>query len=560
MMRSTFLFFVLSIPLLNVSLALRGLDEKEASPDPAKQLELIYGTEDPLPSTQRSIPELFDALEENEGTGNEDPSARIVGGSFADPTRYPYFCRLFTLDILGTLGSCGCSLIARDMVLSAAHCFIDNKDFIVASDIIVNMTRSTETGYEQIVSYENYWYPTAYNPDTIANDYLLFKLNRQVFGIPPVRVNTDSGTPSVGQLMRVMGMGRTVTGGSSSSRLKEASVNAVRPSTCTSQFGSLFNQLNTICAGDQGQGPCQGDSGGPAIIRGTSANSDVQVGIVSYGPSRCAQPGEPSGYARVSYFFGSTVRQLICDESAAPPSYLCGGPTPNPTPRSTPRPTPNPTPRSTPRPTPNPTPFAATPNPTPKVNPSPPGTTPQTCLMVRLELTTDNFPGETTWEIRRISDNALMASSSSEPPLAASSVHVWTDCIDRGAFYEFIIRDSAADGLCCLFGVGGYTLSLDGETIFSSPEATFGSEEKTVFGSAACDCEGTGTEPETQPALQGSSWGQCSTSSPCGECWGDCDSDAECTGDLVCHQRTGTEPVPGCRGTGISGYDYCARS
>eukprot|EP00964_Phaeocystis_antarctica_P135734 scaffold100077_cov69-Phaeocystis_antarctica.AAC.1 len=39
---------------------------------------------------------------------------------------------------------------------------------------------------------------------------------------------------------------------------------------------------------------------------------------------------------------------------------------------------------------------------------------------------------------------------------------------------------------------------------------------------------------------------------------GDCDTDADCKSGLYCFQRGGSETVPGCRGAGVSGYDYCA--
>ena len=35
------------------------------------------------------------------------------------------------------------------------------------------------------------------------------------------------------------------------------------------------------------------------------------------------------------------------------------------------------------------------------------------------------------------------------------------------------------------------------------------------------------------------------------------DSDSQCEGDLVCFQRDSVEAVPGCDGTGSSGWDYC---
>jgi len=46
---------------------------------------------------------------------------------------------------------------------------------------------------------------------------------------------------------------------------------------------------------------------------------------------------------------------------------------------------------------------------------------------------------------------------------------------------------------------------------------------------------------------------------PLGECEGDCDSDQNCGLGLLCFQRSGTESVPGCTGTGQSGKDYCFR-
>mmetsp|Transcript_9057 Transcript_9057/g.18200 ORF Transcript_9057/g.18200 Transcript_9057/m.18200 type:complete len:840 (+) Transcript_9057:96-2615(+) len=43
------------------------------------------------------------------------------------------------------------------------------------------------------------------------------------------------------------------------------------------------------------------------------------------------------------------------------------------------------------------------------------------------------------------------------------------------------------------------------------------------------------------------------------ECEGDCDNDGDCSGDLKCFQRNGDEAVPGCKGVGESGTDYCYR-
>ena len=44
---------------------------------------------------------------------------------------------------------------------------------------------------------------------------------------------------------------------------------------------------------------------------------------------------------------------------------------------------------------------------------------------------------------------------------------------------------------------------------------------------------------------------------PLGVCEGDCDRDSDCQGNLICFQRSGGEPVPGCTGSDNSRTDYC---
>jgi len=66
-------------------------------------------------------------------------------------------------------------------------------------------------------------------------------------------------------------------------------------------------------------------------------------------------------------------------------------------------------------------------------------------------------------------------------------------------------------------------------------------------GVATCSSQG-GHELDSSPGRDGTNLGMCQ---------GDCDNDEDCSGNLRCFQRTGTEPVPGCTGTGIQSVDYC---
>jgi hypothetical protein len=49
----------------------------------------------------------------------------------------------------------------------------------------------------------------------------------------------------------------------------------------------------------------------------------------------------------------------------------------------------------------------------------------------------------------------------------------------------------------------------------------------------------------------------CSPTAPCPQCAGDCDVDSDCIGSLICPNRNGGEPVPGCSGSDNSRTDFC---
>ena len=74
-----------------------------------------------------------------------------------------------------------------------------------------------------------------------------------------------------------------------------------------------------MCAKDEGKDACYGDSGGPLILRGSSPNDDVQVGVTSWGVD-CAG-AIPGVYNRLSYVY-QWIEDLTCLHSDSPPEYL----------------------------------------------------------------------------------------------------------------------------------------------------------------------------------------------------------------------------------------------
>jgi hypothetical protein len=98
------------------------------------------------------------------------------------------------------------------------------------------------------------------------------------------------------------------------------------------------------------------------------------------------------------------------------------------------------------------------------------------CTDVTISITFDNYPEETSWEIR---DGAtVVASGGTYGSQADGSTLTLTECLDAGC-YDFVISDTYGDGICCSYGNGSYTVSSSAGTLASG--GSFGSSETTNF-------------------------------------------------------------------------------
>ncbi|MEC8362128.1 MAG: M43 family zinc metalloprotease, partial [Bacteroidota bacterium] len=90
-----------------------------------------------------------------------------------------------------------------------------------------------------------------------------------------------------------------------------------------------------------------------------------------------------------------------------------------------------------------------------------------------LTLLTDNYPGETTWSVSDLNGNIVAQGG---PYAETGTEYVEQICIDPGC-YAVTINDSFGDGMCCAYGVGGYTISSGGTVLGSGGD--FGATEST---------------------------------------------------------------------------------
>ncbi|RMH79456.1 MAG: hypothetical protein D6683_06165, partial [Actinomyces sp.] len=186
---------------------------------------------------------------------------------------------------------CGGSLIAPDVVLTAAHC-IEGLD-VADLEVAVGATfLSAVTPADRIPVVE-----TAVHPGWVPNsfgsvDLAALHLARVVDGVAPVPLESDPVQPSRGRGLVVAGWGavdpyRTLF----PDGLQAAPVLALTgvdtaPLDAFAACGAT-DPANTVCFGDVTTGACSGDSGGPLVGLAPSGELVLEA-LVSFGPAdRC---------------------------------------------------------------------------------------------------------------------------------------------------------------------------------------------------------------------------------------------------------------------------------
>lgn len=274
---------------------------------------------------------------------DEPRVVRVVNGSPVDSATYASrwgSIVALTTDSAPTEPFCGGTLIAANVVLTAAHCVSTtsgapaNQAFVDALGVMVGRSATNDPGWQRFEALSFLRHPS-YDHETSDHDLALVRLTGEVPSsvaspIHVVQAGEDFlwGAGGGGVSGWIAGWGdRCNLCSDYPITLEQASVPLRADSECTANHGSDFHASTMVCAGVRNSvDACQGDSGGPLVVSDGS-NGYRQVGVTSWGIGCASQ--YYGVYTRTAAYRGWIDDTLVAWNGSLPPRPpVAAAPTP----------------------------------------------------------------------------------------------------------------------------------------------------------------------------------------------------------------------------------------
>ncbi|XP_072216197.1 transmembrane protease serine 6 [Excalfactoria chinensis] len=236
--------------------------------------------------------------------GLQAPLSRIIGGANSVEGEWPWQA---SLQVRGR-HICGGTLIADRWVVSAAHCFQDERLAspsvwtVYLGKYFQNTTSHTEVSFKVIRLFLHPYY----EEDSHDYDVALLQLDHPVIISPfiqPICLPAASHLFEPGLHCWITGWGALKEGGHISNILQKVDVQIIQQDICSEAYHYMISP-RMICAGyNKGKkDACQGDSGGPLACEEPSGRWFL-AGLVSWGMG-CGLPNYYGVYTRITQVLG----------------------------------------------------------------------------------------------------------------------------------------------------------------------------------------------------------------------------------------------------------------
>ncbi|XP_069725158.1 transmembrane protease serine 7 isoform X3 [Phaenicophaeus curvirostris] len=233
---------------------------------------------------------------------SSNPISRIVGGMNTEEGEWPWQA---SLHFVGA-AYCGASVISKEWLVSAAHCFQGSKlanprAWHAHLGMQIQGRAKFVSAVRRIVVHEYY------NDRNYDYDIALLQLSKpwpdtMSHVIQPICVPPFSHKVRSGDKCWITGWGQKQEADDEGSAvLQKAEVEIIDQTLCHSTYGIITARM--FCAGLMSgkRDGCKGDSGGPLSCQNNGDGKWFLTGIVSWGYG-CGRPNFPGVYTRVSNF------------------------------------------------------------------------------------------------------------------------------------------------------------------------------------------------------------------------------------------------------------------